>query len=227
MTGDDLREARLRKGWTQVDAAEFLGVSQGYVSLLEEGRRPVSSRLLRKVLRGFDVSPTSLPVVLPGSGSAKKKRDYAALLGALGYPGFAYLKGKADRNPATLLLEALAENDLDARVAEGLPWVALRYPDMKWDWLVQNAKLRDLQNRLGFVVTLARLVAERKAPQSVRVLADWEARLERSRLVREDTFCHESMTEAEKNWLRGARPAHAKHWNLLTDLAPEHLLCDL
>jgi len=50
-----------------------------------------------------------------------------------------------------------------------------------------------------------------------------ERRLERSRLVREDTLCQESMTQAEQRWLRDRRSAQAQHWNLLTGLLPEHL----
>jgi hypothetical protein len=31
------------------------------------------------------------------------------------------------------------------------------------------------------------------------------------------------MTDAERRWLRQQRPPQAEHWNLLTDLRPEHL----
>jgi hypothetical protein len=48
--------------------------------------------------------------------------------------------------------------------------------------------------------------------------------LERSRLVREDTLCHESLTETEPRWLRENRPAEARHWNLLTDMKAENLV---
>ena len=67
--------------------------------------------------------------------SPARKRDFARELAALGYPGFAYLKTQARRNPAGVLLDALNEPDLDARVAEGLPWLALNYVDLDWDWL--------------------------------------------------------------------------------------------
>jgi hypothetical protein len=76
-----------------------------------------------------------------------RKRDFAAELGALGYPGFSYLKRKMTLNPAEALLDALNESDLDTRVAEGLPWLALTCGDMDWDWLLRNAKLRGRQNR--------------------------------------------------------------------------------
>ncbi len=82
-------------------------------------------------------------------------RDFSAELGALGYAEFSYLRARRPRNPAEVLLEALSQANLDSRVAEGLPWLALTYVDMDWDWLVRNAKLRDRQNRLGFALALA------------------------------------------------------------------------
>jgi len=153
-----------------------------------------------------------------------QQRDFSAELGALGYPGFSYLRARRRRNPAQVLLEALSEPNLDARVAEGLPWLALTYVDMDWDWLVRNAKLQDRQNRLGFAVSLANEVAEgkndseraRKLRQSLEVL-------ESTRLVREDTFCHDSMTQVERAWLREHRSTVAAHWNLLTDMKGEDL----
>jgi hypothetical protein len=95
---------------------------------------------------------------------------------------------------------------------------------MDWDWLVRNARLHDLQNRLGFALSLASEVAvgmndrsrEGHLPQYVEVL-------ENSRLAREDTFCHESMTRAERVWLREHRSPTAAHWNLLTDMKRENL----
>jgi hypothetical protein len=58
------------------------------------------------------------------------KWDFAAELGALGYPGFSHLKQRTRGSPAEVLLGAISEPDLDARVAEGLPWLALTYVDM-------------------------------------------------------------------------------------------------
>lgn len=224
MTGQDLKKARLAKRWTQQDAAKYLGLSQTYVSLLEANHRPVPDKLVPKFLRAFQVPPTALPLRSSETATPIKPGRYARYLGALGYPAFSYLKGRVDRNPADLLLDALRQPDLDSRVAEGLPWLALAYPDMNWEWLVKNAKLNDLQNRLGFVVTLARRVAEKRdAHEKLPMLARYEALLERSRLAREDTFCRESLTETEKRWFRRARPRDAQRWNLLTDLSPEQL----
>ena len=84
--------------------------------------------------------------------------------------------------------------------------------------------MHDLQNRLGFVLTLARRVAGRRGEHETSArLAALEQRLNRSRLAREDTLCRESMTTTERQWLASHRPPEAQHWNLLTDLDPEHL----
>jgi hypothetical protein len=100
----------------------------------------------------------------------------------------------------------------------------LTYVDVDWNWLVRNAKVRDRQNRLGFAVSLANEVAERegegaRASKLRQCLED----LESARLTREDTFCHDSMTQAERVWLREHRSPSAAHWNLLTDMRGEHL----
>lgn len=153
-----------------------------------------------------------------------RKHDFAAELGALGYPGFSYLKQKMRRNPAEVLLDAVNESDLDTRVAEGLPWLVMTYVDMDWDWLVRNAKLRDRQNRLGFAVSLACELADCKNDtERAQKLRQCLELLERARLAREDTFCHDSITQPERAWLRDHRSPAAAHWNLLTDMKRQDL----
>jgi transcriptional regulator with XRE-family HTH domain len=226
MDGNMLKEARLEKNWTQERAALELDVTQAYLSMMEKGHRPLSERFVRKALKVLSLPPTVLPlrsedVKMPAS---TQKRDFSAELSALGYPGFAYLRARRRRNPAEVLLEALSEPNLDARVAEGLPWLAMTYVDMDWDWLVRNAKVRDRQNRLGFAVSLAGDVAEGKNDKErVRQLRSCLEAVETARLAREDTFCHDSMTQAERAWLREHRSPVAAHWNLLTDMKGEHL----
>ncbi len=219
-----LRDARRKKGWTQAEAASRLGVSQTYFSLLENGRRPVSRPLARKVQKTFDVPPTALPVASRPTPRRVDADGLAGAVAALGYPGFTHLTRGRRMNPAELLLTALMSADLEPRVAEALPWVVWQHPHLNWAWLVAQAKLRDLQNRLGFIVALARAVAERHQDSpAAAALSNVEAQLERSRLVREDTLGRESMTQAERRWLRSHRAPAALHWNVLTSLVPEHL----
>jgi transcriptional regulator with XRE-family HTH domain len=188
-----LKTARQQKGWTQEEAAGRLGLSQPYLCLLEQGRRPLTKRLLSKLKRHFDVPATELPVEAPRSSVGAQQ--VAEALGAL-----------------------------ETRLAEALPWVVLHYPNLNWDWLLERVKVKDLQNRLGFVVALARRLAEQRGDQRTALkLSQVEQQLERARLVREDTLGRESMTVAEQRWLHDKRSPEAQHWNLLTDLVPEHL----
>jgi hypothetical protein len=95
---------------------------------------------------------------------------------------------------------------------------------MDWDWVVRQTKMHDVQNRLGFVLTLARSLAERMDDIAVtNRLSAVEQSLHASVLLREFTFCHEHMPEAERRWLKLNSTPEAKHWNVLSDLSPEHL----
>jgi transcriptional regulator with XRE-family HTH domain len=223
MTGVELKNARKASSWTQAQAATRLGVTQAYLSMVERGERAVSSELASRAVKVLEVSATALPL----AEYQTRTRDagfFQTMLGSLGYPGFAYLPSSVRLNPVELLMEALDSDDLDSRVTEALAWLPLAYPHLNWDWLTANAKLRDRQNRLGFVVELARQAAEKDGSSQVgEELAARVAKLEPSRLAKEDTLCKESMTRAERTWLREHRPKSAEHWNLLTDLTVEQL----
>jgi transcriptional regulator with XRE-family HTH domain len=224
MTGQELREARRKKGWTQEETAEKLGVTQAYFSMLEGGRRAMPCTLARRAVEALDAPPTALPLRASATETPGESEKLGRQLASLGYPGFAHLRAKARRNPAEVLLTALNTANLETRVTEGLPWLALAYADMDWDWVVQNAKILDRQNRLGFVVTLASQLASKSGDtHHAGRLRECVGVLERSRLVKEDTLCQDSLTEAERKWLRSNRPAEAAHWNLLTDMKAENL----
>lgn len=223
MTNDNpsrLREARTGKGWTQAEAATRLRVSQGYLSLLERGLRVPSGPLRDSFAKvyGLDLGSSG------SQGAVAEPDELARRLATLGYEPLAYLKGRAVTEPAKLLAAALSTPDLDARLVEALPWVALNFPDLDWNWLLDRSKRSDLQNRLGYVVTMARELAERRNDaRTANRLLDQERTLERSILLREDTLCHDSMTRVERNWLLENRPDQAKRWRVLSDLRSEHL----
>jgi transcriptional regulator with XRE-family HTH domain len=222
MTGAEVRAGRDRRGWQQEELAERLGVSQGYVSLLESGQRPVSKRLTAKLVSLLSLSPSALPMPTP---KPLPNQQVARALGRLGYPGFAYLRSGANMNPMEVLLGALLADDVDARVVEGLPWLLFRYPDVDWDRLVAYAKQHDAQNRLGFLVTLAsRLAAAKGDAAAVELLERREQALQRSLLQQDDTFSRASLTQAERRWLAANRPPEAKRWNLLATLNVDRLL---
>ncbi len=230
MTPREFKQERRNRGWSQQELANRLGLSQSYVAMLENRHRQFTPRLVRRLATLYDLPPS----VLPLSESLEMRRgqdtaqSLAEQLAGLGYPGFAYLHGRRwKRNPGEVLLRALAQEELEARVVEALPWLLVSYWNMDTSWLVQQAKLRNLQNRLGFVATLARQVAENRFPERVQALGRLEQVLEQSRLAKEDTLCKAAMTPAEAQWLRENRPEEAAYWNLLTDWRAESLRYDV
>jgi transcriptional regulator with XRE-family HTH domain len=223
MNGEELKEARLRRGLTQQETAEKLRVTQAYLSMLEHGRRILPHSLARKVVEVLHAPPTALPLRETSLGTPFGNERLRSELAGLGYPG-SPIFGEKRPNPAEVLLKALKEPELDTRVVEGLPWLVLAYADMNWDWLAPNAKLLDCQNRLAFVTTLAsQLVSHSTVLHRSRKLKEYADVLDRSRLAKGDTLCHDALTEAERKWLRLNRPPEAAHWNLLTDMKAENL----
>src|SRR4029077_17190 len=211
---EQLKRAREERGWSQQQAADRLGVSQAYVSMLEKGQRSTAP-LARKLMQLYRLSPSVLPVCEVRENSTPEFLAHGLAL--LGYPGFAHLRGGAKRvNPAEFLVSAVAQRNLEARVAEGLPWVVLKYPDMPFDWLVREVRVHNLQNRLGFVVTLGRRATGRDDLQPL------EQTLAESKLAKEDSFCKE-LSEPELRWLRVHSSEEARQWHLLSDLRPNML----
>lgn len=225
MTGQQLEQYRKQKKRTQEQAARELGVSQTYLSLLENGKRPVTARLRKKAVKAFGLPPTEVPAKLNDASVRPVSDDQlAADLAALGYKGFSHLKPSRGKNPADVLLSALNSRKRDARLVEALPWLVLEFSDMPWAKLVRTAKAYDLQNRLGFVTNVARRVAEfRGDKETAEKLQRRERELEHSLLVREETLCNETMTNAERKWLSAQRSEAAQRWHLLTDLSPQHV----
>jgi len=227
MTPHEFKAARLKKGLVQAQVAESLGVSQAYVNMLENGKRRVTPWLTRRLSTLYGLSPETLPVSEEFAPAQTDDQHLAELLAKLGYPGFAYMRTRVlKKNPAEVLLSALGQDKLEARVAEALPWVAMHYGHHTSNWLVEQARKFNLQNRLGFVVSLALQVTERvpsRGNTRVQSLRELRSKLDESRLVKEDVFYRPPRTEGEKQWLVRNRSLEAVHWNLLTDLKPEQL----
>jgi transcriptional regulator with XRE-family HTH domain len=227
MSGTELRKARLEADWTQVRLASHLGVTQAYLSLMEGGKRRVPVHVARRVASLFQLSPTLLPTSGEVASRAPVTEERVEQgLARLGYPGLAYRKkpGKL-QNPAEVLLMALSLDELDPRLAEALPWLLVRFEGVNFRDLVEQAKVKDLQNRLGFTVSLAEQVAERNPvfTQNSSELYVAKQMLEKSRLVREDTFGRKETSDRMRAWLHEHRSPEAKYWNLLTDFSVEHL----
>ena len=226
MASADLRALRKQHGWNQSELARRLGVSQTLVSLWEHGTRPVPAQWLPKLCKlGLEFDATKLPI---RKDAESVPADFAQELSNLGYPAYGYFRtGLPSWNPAQYLVMALAQPDLDRRVAEGLPWLVRHFVGMDWEWVRREAKVRDLQNRLGFTIALARKVAEEKQqPEVASQLARQEEVLRGSLLAKEDTFSRENMTQVERAWLLTNRSPEARAWHVLSDLVTAHLAND-
>ena len=97
-----LHQSRKRSGLTQKDAARSLRVSQPYLSLLENGDRPLTPTLKRRAVKTFNLAVTELPSLASQYKVAKVTDDQlTADLSALGYPGFSHYK-PSPAHPAKL-----------------------------------------------------------------------------------------------------------------------------
>jgi transcriptional regulator with XRE-family HTH domain len=225
MTAEQWKTGREKADLTQVAAARSLHVSQPYLSQLETGLRAASAELVRKATKLYKLTPTALPLPEPLGVQAVPPGDLRRKLASLGYPGFEHVRSKAVSNPAEVVLSAVVKRDLDTRLVEALPWVLSTYTDLQWEWLRDRAKLNNAQNRLGYLVHLARQTV-RVSPdreRAVQVLSRWERELEEARLAHEGTLCRDSMPQPERAWLKSNRSEAAVHWSLLTGLTAGQL----
>jgi transcriptional regulator with XRE-family HTH domain len=227
MKATQLKESRLATGLTQAQLAKKLGKSQGYVSLVERGLRSPSMSLAERLAKVLDLPPTARPLRVGKRHLGRFGTNRAAKsLAALGYSGFAYMgESRAPTNPTTVLLKTLASKRVDARLVEAMPWLLLRFSDFDRQQTVELAYRHGLQNRLGFVVALAKSVAERHAEYAHRLpeLNKLLSSLEPLRLAREDDLGQPLRSERLREWIRDNRSEAAIHWNVLTDLGTEHL----
>jgi hypothetical protein len=106
-----------------------------------------------------------------------------------------------------------------------MPWVLARYPNLDWDWLVDQSKRQNAQNRLGFLVSLARQLPELGAldPNGLENLREAEQRLESAKLVAESTFGRHPVSDRERAWMRENRPELARRWKVLSTLTVEQV----
>jgi len=221
-----LKAARLAAGLTQAQLARRLRTSQAHVSLLERGLRNPSTSLGQGLAKVLKLPPTARPLRVGKHGLDGDPDRAAKALATLGYPGFAYLgRSRTPLNPAEVLLRTLGADRVDVRLLEALPWLLLHFEDFDHAQTVRLAHRHSLQNRLGFVVALARSVAQRNPKLARRLpeLNELLALLEPLRLAREDDLGQPPRSERFREWVRENRSEAAAHWNLLTDLGTRHL----
>jgi transcriptional regulator with XRE-family HTH domain len=58
--GQRLRALRLRKGWTQVELADYLGLDRGYISNIERGQRNITLETVQIIAQGFGFTISQL-----------------------------------------------------------------------------------------------------------------------------------------------------------------------
>jgi transcriptional regulator with XRE-family HTH domain len=54
--GNRVRALRKKKGWTQVELSERLGIDRSYLSEIETGKKDPSLRILKAFADGFDLT---------------------------------------------------------------------------------------------------------------------------------------------------------------------------
>ncbi|MDF3606106.1 helix-turn-helix transcriptional regulator [Paracoccus sp. DMF-8] len=69
-----IKEHRDARGWSQLHLGQLAGLSKGYVSLLENGRRDPSAEALRSIAAAFGIDVTEL--IEPSSDGAQKLIDH-------------------------------------------------------------------------------------------------------------------------------------------------------
>lgn len=210
-----IRAYRESLGISQTSLAKALGVTQAYVSQLEAGLRPVTSKVAER-LAALPEARRLPATVFPVDTSRldAEDADVAADLAALGHPGFERRARHRPRNPAAVIVSVVGRRQVAPAVMAAIPWVLLHFPDLDTQWLVDRARLQNLQNRLGFLTDLALQIRD------AAHLAPLRAALEESRLAKEDTLARE-LTPAERQFFAGNRSDLARHWNLLTGLTKE------
>ena len=225
----EIRLYREQLRLSQARLAQALGVTQAYVSQLECGTRRVSKQLAAKLAALPDqaqLHATVFPEDLAPLDHADL--DFAADLGALGYPGFPRRDGETPKNPAAVIVSILRRAQVAPSVMAAIPWVLLHFPGINTRWLVDQARLNNLQNRLGFLTDLAfaaaesRIAAGRIDDTHLDALKQMRAELEESRLAKDDTLARQ-LTPAERQFFEEHRTAAARHWNLLTGLTKDTL----
>lgn len=228
-----LKDYRNARNLSQLELAHALGVTQAYVSQVEGGRRPITRQLAERLGALPDLPPVVLPPALAELDG--QDADLGADLGALGYPPFAGARPRRARNPAAVVLAIISPRQVAPNVMNAVPWVLLTFPGIDAAWLVDQARRRNLQNRLGFLTDLAIEIARGRAARAaaddrdaadgltaVKSLEALRADLEESRLANSGTLAR-VLAPAERQFFEEHRGAAARHWNLYTGLTAAQL----
>jgi transcriptional regulator with XRE-family HTH domain len=226
MNATELLNARQTAKLEQIDAAKKLGISQPYLSLLESGKREITEKIALRAVKMFRLPPTSIPPKFNFEDSQPVSNEILREdIAALGFADFAGFKKKTrHKNPADVLFQAISKDNLDSETLKALPWLIVEFYDLKWEDVVKACKLNNLQNRLGFLISLAINIAVKKGEfKKASSLSTIIAELEKSKLFREEYLCNSSPTPDEQTRFKSKRSKEAESWRIFTDLNIEDL----
>ncbi|MGH4018821.1 MAG: helix-turn-helix domain-containing protein, partial [Pseudonocardiaceae bacterium] len=126
--GARLRRIRLARDKTQKVIADRAGISDGYLSLLESGKRPLDSlKLIKDLAYALEIAPselTRLPIPAPANGETDAAVQAVRLaLAAVSYdvPGGQVLPVEALRQRVTAMVDALCRCERERDVGASLP----------------------------------------------------------------------------------------------------------
>jgi transcriptional regulator with XRE-family HTH domain len=218
---ENLRNYRVHAGLTQNDLATKAGTRQSRLAVMESKKSSALPRLewLERVANslGADVSELlserKLSAVQSLSSLPEDEENLAAHLKELGAPLTGPAKKGRPFGPEAVVLGVLRTPS--ARLVECVPAV-LSMNDMRRQKLLRLAYKRRLVNRLGFVVDVARKLAQNDNPERASELRGLSRQLwaKRNRLGEE--FLMKDMPDnAEfRNWVRKKTPGPGKKWRV-------------
>jgi len=108
--------------------------------MLESGRRAMPYELARLAAETLHAPPTALPLRARAFETPAGSEKLSLQLTALVIQDSLTCGQKRAAILPRFCSTALNAANLDNRVTEGLPWLALAYRGHDWDWVVQNAK---------------------------------------------------------------------------------------
>ena len=207
-----LREARLKKGYTQEQVGKLLGMTRLSLWGMENGKRMVGAEELFRLAQLYGRPLEDFFT------EEFNEDDVLYSLRKYGYPVLSSFSEKPARllDPSSVVLYVLKQFP-DPRLVEGLPVVFLNQ-GMNYDWLYLESVRQGLQNRLGLVVDLAsHAFRTAGVTKGLKELEDLLVRLERVKLYREETFQGELPNKNSAVLLSEMSDPLSKKWNLLTN----------
>lgn len=206
----------------QKGVAERMGVSQSVISKIEAGtREPTATELwklailYKKPLSYFFAEEKIRPLFITEEIVVWHIDHY-------GYKLLVSRKVNAAKFQISLeeTILAVLQWFSSPRLLESLP-ILLCFNDVDADELYESAVKEGLQNKLGFIVSIAmECVKGMSKNDNIQELSRLRKKLEWMKLAREESFNEhiDEMSEATLDYLRKTRDPLASKWNLLDRL---------